>query len=64
MSVSKETLELALQCVEGAAFTVAAKEMEELTARVAAARIELAEAIEQATKQIESTPSDGLIGIK
>ncbi len=45
MSLSKETLELALQCVEGAAFTVAAKEMDELAARVATARSELAAAV-------------------
>jgi len=45
MNISKETLEFALQCVEGATFTVASKEMEALTARVVAVRTELVEAI-------------------
>ena len=50
MNISLETLELALQCVEGSNFTVAATEMEALNARVLTARRELKEAIdEQAT---------------
>jgi len=43
--VSPETLSLALQCIEGAAFTVAAVELDEMAARVATARRELGEAI-------------------
>ena len=43
--MSPETLALALQCIEGATFTVAAVELDEMAARVSNARRELAEAI-------------------
>lgn len=49
--MSLETLNLALQCVEGAAFTVAAAELDEMAARVATARKELKEAIAEQTPE-------------
>lgn len=43
--MSPETLTFALQCIEGATFTVRAVEIEEMAARVTTARRELAEGI-------------------
>lgn len=52
MNVSKETLELALQCVEGAAFTITSAELQEVAARVASATYELKQAIEDVSPQV------------
>jgi len=56
VSLSTETLELALTCVEGAVFTIASAELDEMNARVATALRELTEAIAAEAPEATASP--------